>query len=318
MNFVSWLDRDARASLLLRAKTQLTSANPTSYQPIVSFMSTQEDQFKIHFWGVRGSIACPGAATVKYGGNTPCVEMLVGGHRLIFDAGTGIHVLGQSLLSQLPVSGHLFFSHSHWDHIQGFPFFSPAFMEGNEFDIYGGIIPNGTTIEQRLREQMMQPNFPVPLQIMGANLRFHNLEYGDRIDIGDVAIQTGLLNHPGKAMGYRVSWQDRAVTYITDTEHPSNELDRNVLALAERADVLIYDSTYTDEEYHDPHTSKIGWGHSTWQEGVKLAQAADVKQLVIFHHDPSHNDDFMDEIGIRAAQVYPHAIVAREGLEILL
>lgn len=101
-------------------------------------MSIPEDQFIIHFWGVRGSIACPGAATVKYGGNTPCVEMLVGGYRLIFDAGTGIHVLGQSLLSHLPVSGHLFFSHSHWDHIQGFPFFSPAFMEGNEFDIYGG------------------------------------------------------------------------------------------------------------------------------------------------------------------------------------
>ena len=118
-------------------------------------MSKLEDQFKIHFWGVRGSIACPGAATVKYGGNTPCVEMLVGGHRLIFDAGTGIYVLGQSLLSHLPVNGHLFFSHSHWDHIQGFPFFSPAFMEGNEFDIYGGVIPNGMTIEQRLQEQML-------------------------------------------------------------------------------------------------------------------------------------------------------------------
>jgi phosphoribosyl 1,2-cyclic phosphodiesterase len=282
-------------------------------------MSKPEDQFKVHFWGVRGSIACPGTATVRYGGNTPCVEMLVGGYRLIFDAGTGIHVLGQSLLSHLPVSGHLFFSHSHWDHIQGFPFFSPAFMEGNEFDIYGGVIPHGVTIEHRLHDQMTQPNFPVPLQVMGANLRFHNLDYGDTVNLGDVTISTGLLNHPGGAMGYRVSWRDYAVAYITDTEHlPDDELDRNVLALADRADVLIYDSTYTNEEYYHPQTSKIGWGHSTWQEGVKIAKAVNVKQLVIFHHDPSHDDEFMDTIELQSQQAFPTAIVAREGMNILV
>lgn len=281
-------------------------------------MSKPEDQFKIHFWGVRGSIACPGTATVRYGGNTPCVEMLVGGYRLIFDAGTGIHVLGQSLLTHLPVSGHLFFSHSHWDHIQGFPFFSPAFMEGNEFDIYGGVIPHGVTIEHRLHDQMTQPNFPVPLQVMGANLRFHNLDYGDKVQLGDVTISTGELNHPGGAMGYRISWRDYAVAYITDTEHLPDKLDRNVLALADRADVLIYDSTYTDEEYYHPQTSKIGWGHSTWQEGVKIAKAADVKKLVIFHHDPSHNDEFMDEIASQSMQVFPESIVAREGMNIVV
>jgi phosphoribosyl 1,2-cyclic phosphodiesterase len=281
-------------------------------------MSKLENQFTIHFWGVRGSIACPGAATVRYGGNTPCVEMLVAGYRLIFDAGTGIHVLGQSLLSHLPVSGHLFFSHSHWDHIQGFPFFSPAFMEGNEFDIYGGVIPHGVTIEQRLRDQMNQPNFPVPLQVMGANLRFHNLDYGDTVKLGDVTVSTGLLNHPGGAMGYRVSWQDRSVAYITDTEHFSNRLDLNVLELIDRSDVLIYDCTYTNEEYYHPQTSKIGWGHSTWQEGVKLAQAAQVKQLVIFHHDPSHDDKFMDKIEVQSTQAFARSVVAREGMKILL
>lgn len=281
-------------------------------------MSKSVDDFKIHFWGVRGSIACPGAATVKYGGNTPCVEMLVGSQRLIFDAGTGIHVLGQSLSDEPSVSGHLFFSHFHWDHIQGFPFFSPAFKHGNEFDIYGGVIPQGVTIEQRLCEQMMHPNFPVPLQVMGANLRFHNLEYGADVVLGEVKIQTGLLNHPGRAMGYRVNWQDRAVAYITDTEHFSDKLDPNVLRLADRADVLIYDSTYTDCEYHDPQASKIGWGHSTWQEGVKLAQAANVKQLVIFHHDPSHDDCYMDEIAIAAAIAFPQSVVAWEGMEISL
>ncbi len=281
-------------------------------------MSNLADQFTINFWGVRGSIACPGATTVRYGGNTPCVEMLVGGHRLIFDAGTGIHVLGQSLLSHLPVTGHLFFSHSHWDHIQGFPFFSPAFMEGNEFDIYGGGIPHGVTIEHRLHDQMTQPNFPVPLQVMGANLRFHNLDYGDQIKLEDVTVSTGLLNHPGGAMGYRVSWQDQVVAYITDTEHFSDRLDPQVLALANQADVLIYDCTYTDEEYHHPKTSKIGWGHSTWQEGVKIAQAAHVKKLVIFHHDPSHHDQFMDEIERQAIAVFPGAVVAKEGMKILV
>ncbi len=281
-------------------------------------MSKLEEQFIIHFWGVRGSIACPGTATVRYGGNTPCVEMLVGGCRLIFDAGTGIHVLGQSLLSHLPVTGHLFFSHSHWDHIQGFPFFSPAFMAGNEFNIYGGMIPDGMTIEQRLHDQMKQPNFPVPLQVMGANLRFQTLEYNTDLQLGDVTVTTGLLNHPGGAMGYRVSWRDYAVAYITDTEHFSGELDQNVLALADRADVLIYDCTYTDEEYHHPQTSKIGWGHSTWQEAVKIAQAAQVKQLVIYHHDPSHNDDFMDSIATQSILAFPRSIVAREGMRILV
>jgi phosphoribosyl 1,2-cyclic phosphodiesterase len=281
-------------------------------------MSNLEDQFTIHFWGVRGSIACPGAATVRYGGNTPCVEMLVGGYRLIFDAGTGIHVLGQSLIHHLPISGHLFFSHFHWDHIQGFPFFSPAFMAGNEFDIYGGVIPHGVTIEQRLQDQMSHPNFPVPLQVMGANMRFHNLEYGERVNLGDVTVSTGLLNHPGAAMGYRVSWQDRAVAYITDTEHLPDKLDPNVLALVDRADVLIYDCTYTDEEYYHPQTSKVGWGHSTWQEGVKLAQAAGVKQLVIFHHDPIHDDEFMDKIGMHSAQAFERSVVAREGMKILV
>ena len=281
-------------------------------------MSKLEEQFIIHVWGVRGSIACPGAATVRYGGNTPCVEMLVGGYRLIFDAGTGIHVLGQSLLSHLPVSGHLFFSHSHWDHIQGFPFFSPAFMEGNEFDIYGGVIPRGVTIEQRLQDQMKQPNFPVPLQVMGANLRFHHLDYGDKVNLADVTVSTGLLNHPGEAMGYRVSWGDFAVAYITDTEHFPDRLDRNVLELVDQADVLIYDCTYTDQEYNHPQTSKIGWGHSTWQEGVKIAQAAQVKKLVIFHHDPSHDDKFMDAIELQSTQAFPGSIVAREGMKILV
>ncbi|NMG08622.1 MBL fold metallo-hydrolase [Brasilonema sp. UFV-L1] len=277
-------------------------------------MSRIENQFSVHFWGVRGSIPCPGPHTVRYGGNTPCIEMQVGGKRLIFDGGTGLHVLGQSLLPHLPIEAYIFFTHSHWDHMQGFPFFYPGFVKGNTFHIYGAIAPDGSTIEQRLNDQMLHPNFPVPLQIMQANLDFYDVISGQAIQIDDINIETAPLNHPGEAIGYRVNWRGGAVAYITDTEHYSDRLDENVLWLVRNADILIYDSTYTDEEYYSPIKPKIGWGHSTWQEAVKVARSANVKTLVIFHHDPSHDDDFLDRVGQEVAQKFPNAIMAREGM----
>ncbi|MFE1748698.1 MBL fold metallo-hydrolase [Coleofasciculus sp. H7-2] len=281
-------------------------------------MSSMQNLFTIHFWGVRGSIACPGPETVRYGGNTPCVEMRVGGERLIFDGGTGLRVLGQSLLSQMPVEAYMFFTHSHWDHIQGFPFFVPAFIKGNRFHIHGTVAPNGSTIEQRLRDQMLHPNFPVPLQIMGADLKFYDLPIGQKVQIGEITVENALLNHPGEAVGYRVNWRGCAAAYVTDTEHSPARIDEKVLWLARNADVLIYDATYTDEEYDSPKSSKVGWGHSTWQEAVKVARAAKVKKLVIFHHDPLHNDDFLDRVGEQVAQEFPEAMMAREGLSIQL
>jgi phosphoribosyl 1,2-cyclic phosphodiesterase len=277
-------------------------------------MADLTQQFLVRFWGVRGSIACPGPHTVRYGGNTSCVEMLVGGQRLIFDGGTGLRELGVSLLSEMPLEANLFFTHSHWDHIQGFPFFVPAFVKGNRFNIYGAIAPNGSTIEQRLNDQMLHPNFPVPLQIMGADLKFRDVEIGETVHIGDITVENALLNHPGESVGYRVSWQNKVAAYITDTEHFPDRLDENVLWLARDADVMIYDATYTDNEYYDPKFSKVGWGHSTWQEAVKAAKAANVKCLVIFHHDPSHDDDFMDQVAADTATAFPRSVVAKEGL----
>jgi phosphoribosyl 1,2-cyclic phosphodiesterase len=279
--------------------------------------ASMQNQFVINFWGVRGSIACPGPETVRYGGNTPCVEMQVGGERLIFDGGTGIRVLGQSLLNQPqePLRGHIFFTHSHWDHIQGFPFFTPAFIPGNRFHIYGAIAPNLTTVEQRLQAQMLHPNFPVPLQVMAADLQFHDINIGQPIQISpDVWVENALLNHPGQAIGYRVTWKGHSVAYVTDTEHFPNRLDENVLYLARNADMLIYDATYTDEEYYSERSSKIGWGHSTWQEAVKVAKAANVRQLVLFHHDPLHTDNFLDQVGDQLRRVLPNGIVAQEGM----
>lgn len=281
-------------------------------------MTWDREQFAVRFWGVRGSIPCPGLTTVRYGGNTPCVEMRVGGKHLIFDGGTGIRLLGQALLQEMPLSAHLFFTHSHWDHIQGFPFFSPAFIRGNRFDIYGPLSPDGATIKHRLNDQMLHPNFPVPLQVMGADLTFHTVGMGETIDLGEVQVETGLLNHPGEAMGYRVNWQGYAAAYVSDTEHFPDRLDENVLRLAQDVDLLIYDATYTDEEYYSTETSRIGWGHSTWQMAVKVAQAANVKRLAIFHHDPAHDDGFLEQVEEEAREQFPESFLAQEGLVVHL
>jgi phosphoribosyl 1,2-cyclic phosphodiesterase len=288
-----------------------------------------QDHLAIRFWGVRGSIPCPGMNTVRYGGNTPCVEVLIGKERLIFDGGTGLRVLGQHLLPSMPLEAHLFFSHTHWDHIQGFPFFEPAFSPGNHFHIYGGKSKGaknaeghnieGHNIRRRLSDQMLHPNFPVPLKIMQGGLTFRDLGPKETLTLADdIQVVNAPLNHPGGGVGYRVNWRGLTVSYISDTEHFPDRLDENVLFLAHQADVMIYDATYTDAEYHSVKGSKVGWGHSTWQEAVKVAIAAGVKQLVLFHHEPIHTDDFLDQIGLEVSQVFPQSVIAKEGLVIEL
>jgi len=286
------------------AQTNSGNAEAISHSP----------DFVVQFWGVRGSIPAPGSETVRYGGNTSCVEMRIGGKRLIFDGGTGLRVLGKSLLKQMPVEAYMFFTHSHWDHIQGFPFFLPAFAKGNCFHIYGAIAPNGATMKQRLSDQMLHPNFPVPIQVMQSDLKFYDLFPGDVMHLDDIRIETGPLNHPNTAMGYRITWQGRTVVYATDTEHFPNRLDENLLHLARDAHMLIYDACYTDEEYYDPKSPKIGWGHSTWQEAIKMAKAANVKKAVIFHHDPNHSDDFLDDVEAQVQSVFENSVLAREGM----
>ena len=281
-------------------------------------MVIDQKTFKIRFWGVRGSIPSPGQDTIRYGGNTPCVEMQVNGERLIFDGGTGLRCLGKQMMTEGPVQARIFFSHYHWDHVQGFPFFEPAFTPQNRFRIYGAVALDGSTVEQRLGMQMLHPNFPVSLQIMASNLSFHDLQPGEVLELDSIAVETALLNHPGKAMGYRVTANGYTAVYATDTEHFEDRLDENLVHLARQADVLIYDATYTDDEYNDPAMSKKGWGHSTWQEAIKVAKAAGVKKLVIFHHDPSHCDDFLDDVAAAARERFVGAVMAKEGMEIVL
>jgi phosphoribosyl 1,2-cyclic phosphodiesterase len=240
--------------------------------------------------------------------------MRVGGKRLIFDGGTGLRMLGEHLQQEMPVEAYMFFTHYHWDHIQGFPLFAPAFIPGNCFHIYGSIPADSVSMKKHFIERVLHPNSPVPLQGLQADLRFYELNRHETMMLDDIEIRTGTLNHPNTAMGYRVTWRGRSVVYCSDTEHFPDRLDENVYELARDADALIYDAMYTDEEYHNPKSPKVGWGHSTWQEAVKMAKAANVKRVVIFHHDPAHSDEVLDKIAEEVQHVCPKAVMAREGL----
>lgn len=275
--------------------------------------TSPSSEFVVQFWGVRGSVPSPGKDTVRYGGNTSCVEIRVAGKRLIFDGGTGLRMLGKSLKPDLPIEAYWFFTHYHWDHIQGVPFFDPAFVEGNVLHIHGAA-PEGASMEQHFNTRVLHLNSPVPTRKIQADLKFYDLICGDTLNLGDITIETSPLNHPNGAMGYRVTWQGHSAVYCTDTEHFPDRLDENVLHLARDADVLIYDAMYTDEEYHNPKSPKVGWGHSTWQEGVKIAKEAGVRQLGIFHHEPNHTDARLDQIEVEVKDTCAGSFLAREGL----
>ena len=267
--------------------------------------------FAVKFWGVRGSIACPSPEHVVYGGNTSCLEIFAGEERIILDAGTGVRGLGQEFIRDGVKRGTLLLTHSHWDHINGFPFFAPAFMANSEFGIFAGHLYNAGGIENVLASQMANPTFPVPLEALQAQLQFVDFKAGADWKLnGETKIITAPLNHPNGATGYRIEHGGKAICYVTDTEHAVGKPDQTVLKLIEGADIVIYDCTYTDAEF----PSKVGWGHSTWQEGVRLCRAANVKQLAIFHHDPDHNDDFMRQLETDAREMWSGTLVAREQM----
>jgi phosphoribosyl 1,2-cyclic phosphodiesterase len=231
----------------------------------------------------------------------------------VLDAGTGIRRLGETLLGRSrPVAAALLFSHVHWDHIQGFPFFGPLFRPDTRLQLFGR--PEGGTLEQVLTRQMTYPTFPVDLASVPASLRFGEIPDGP-FRIGSFEVQAAPLHHPNGCLAYRVSALGRSVVYATDTEpHDDGRIDATLVALARGADVLIYDAQYTPEQYPD----KRGWGHSTWTEAVRVAEAAGVGQLVLFHHDPTHDDEAVAAIERAAADRFRSTCAAREGLEIIL
>ncbi|MEI8395464.1 MAG: MBL fold metallo-hydrolase [Rhodospirillaceae bacterium] len=271
--------------------------------------------FSVTFWGVRGTIPCPMASHMQFGGNTSCVEVRAGAHHIIFDAGTGLRLLGKRLLEDQTKRATLLLSHTHLDHISGFPFFGPAFQPGFQFNVLAGHLNGATNIRSVLARQMEGPLFPIPLQTLGCSLEFEDFAPGEGFSLDEgVTVRTTPLNHPDGATGYRLARGGRSVAYITDTEHVPGRLDDNILELVEGVDLLLYDCTFTDDEY----LSRVGWGHSTWQEGVRLARAAGVGRLVLFHHEPDHDDLTMARIEAEACAALPGTFAAREGMTVVL
>ncbi|MCW5751326.1 MAG: MBL fold metallo-hydrolase [Alphaproteobacteria bacterium] len=271
--------------------------------------------FEIKFWGVRGTIPTPYHSHLGFGGNTSCVEIHANGHRIILDAGTGIRSLGAAMQRDDGRKAHLLLSHTHLDHINGFPFFAPVFSKETALTIMAGHLADQGGVQHVLQQHLAEPNFPIPVEKMGALMDFVDFRAGDAFALGpEVTVRTAPLNHPYGATGYRIEHAGKSACYVTDTEHTPGRPDQNVLGLIEGADLFIYDCTYTDQEFGD----KAGWGHSTWQEGMRLAKAANVGTFVIFHHEPDHDDTVMAAIEQEARQNFPGAIAAREGMKIRL
>jgi CheY-like chemotaxis protein/phosphoribosyl 1,2-cyclic phosphodiesterase len=271
---------------------------------LASVLDPSGPPVKVKFWGTRGSIPTPGPRTLRYGGNTCCVEVRCGDDIIMLDCGTGAREMGHALAEEFkgrPMCLHIFMSHTHWDHIQGFPFFIPAYASGTRLNLYS-LRGADKSLEKVFTGQMDANYFPVSLNDMNARLKF--VELDGPIKIGSMIITHNRLNHPGLAIGFRIQAGPKSVVYQTDHETYSRllgpsehnrKLDREVTEFSRNADLLIREAQYTEEEY----ISKRGWGHSTFFDALETAHEAGVKQLAIFHHEPMRDDDSLDRMMAR-------------------
>ncbi len=257
-----------------------------------------DDHIDMTFWGVRGTLPVSGEHTLKYGGNTSCVTLEFPREQFfIFDGGSGIKNLGDALMAQqrTRLRARIFISHPHWDHINAIPFFAPLYVQGNEFEVLGAN-QGDNTMRELISAQMDGVYFPITLSEFAARVYFRDLEE-ESIEIDGIGIETKLLSHPGKCLGYRINYNGRSICYITDnemfletSEFYSPHYERKLAEFCQDADALITDTTYTDDEYK----TKVGWGHSCISKVVQLADVAAVKSLFLFHHDPDQSDNDID------------------------
>jgi len=282
-------------------------------------MKKNKSTMYVRFWGVRGSIPTPGKDFVTYGGNTSCVELRCGQTILIFDAGTGIRMLGKSLTKEFygkPIDVHLFISHTHWDHIQGFPFFDLAYNKNASIFFYGG--HSVSTLEKLILGQMDREYFPVTLFELSSNIHFVELSHNP-FTINDITIWYTHLFHPGLSLGFRVEYNNHVFVYASDNEVLTDpELGdyniKNIGNLIQNADILVADCQYTPEEY----ATHIGWGHSSIESVASIASRFNVKHLITFHHDPNHNDrDITRSIKRARLKSFPITITAAKEGDIL-
>ena len=283
---------------------------------------------KLRFWGVRGSTPTLERDTWRYGGNTACVELAVaGGPHFILDCGTGLRMLGNHLHAQHNrwsrwdgdggIEAHILVTHYHWDHIQGLPFFHPFFEAQNKFHLYSFQSKHlgRNSLRQVLEAQFASPYFPIDVSVMTCARSFRELEGGDQWDAGSTHVSTAWLNHPQGCLGYRLDTPGGSIVYATDNEPGSREHDNNLRQLAQGADVLIYDAQYSPEQLA---STRKGWGHSCWLEGVKVARETNVKNLILFHHDPDSSSRTVDGFLSAARQEFPCTWAAMEGMSVQL
>ncbi len=262
---------------------------------------------EVFFWGVRGSIPTPGQAFSTYGGNTSCVEIRFKNNSLIFDMGSGLKNLGDSIIKRKINNFDILLSHFHYDHTCGLPFFKPAFIEDYNFTLRSG----RKDMLDVLNSQICSPSFPITIKEFKANIQYKDFKIGESFFINDnIKIKTLALNHPDGATGYRVDYEGKSLCYITDHEHKVNTVNDKLIQFIKNSDILIYDSTYRDEEF----SNYIGWGHSTWQEGARLLNRSNVKKYFIYHHNPDNKDFVMKEIEEQSKLVGENIIVAKEGM----
>jgi len=282
---------------------------------------------KLSFWGVRGSTPTVDPATWRYGGNTPCLELTApDGTQFILDCGTGLRVLGSRWTA--PSAGviasgvrnpetHILVTHYHWDHIQGVPFFAPLYSENNAFHFYSFRSKHlgRDSLKQVFETQMATPYFPVNMSAMTAKKKFMEVSGGDSFIIGENKITARYINHPQGCLGYRIETPGGTVVYATDNEPGDAKLDEELRELAAGADIFINDAQYTPEQLA---STRKGWGHSSWREGVKVAREAAAKTLVLFHHDPDSSDRMVDGLLRQAREEFDSVFAASEGMVIKL
>ena len=289
--------------------------------PLRPHSTMPQNVAKLSFWGVRGSTPTVDRATWRYGGNTPCLELLApDGTRLILDCGTGIRVFGSRWAESAASPGleaHILVSHYHWDHIQGIPFFAPLYSPDNRFHFYSfcSEFLGRDSLKRVFEAQMAHPYFPVDLSAMSATRQFTEVAGNDQFVINGTRIITRWLNHPQGCLGFRLETSVGTVVYATDNEPGNPQLDRSLRELAAGADIFVNDAQYTPVQLA---TTRKGWGHSSWLEGVRIAQEVGVKNLVLFHHDPDSSDSVVDGLLREARQQFPSVWAAAEGMVMTL
>lgn len=275
---------------------------------------SEADRLSLTLWGVRGSIPAPGPATVRYGGETTCLEFTAGPHTLLIDCGSGARIAGRALARRKLEHLDLLFTHTHMDHICGLPFFCLAYDPAVHLNLWAGHIPPGGTLEEIVERMMSPPVFPVATSAL-ENTEFRNFTPGAPIPLAaGPTVHTVRLNHPGNCCGYRIEWRGSVIAVITDHEHGNAAMDAAVAEFVAGAHVMIYDAMYLEEEY----PRFVGWGHSTPQRALALAERAGIATPILFHHDPDRTDDALDAIAADVRRRVPGALVARQGLTVAL